>query len=111
MNYTTFEETLKQAGLPVEGDALSVYRADSASDRWTAQTGSTLQRGVDPHADYPGQIGGDDDATGHSGMGALASRVATKGAARNTGKLSVRGDRKPTCYRRWIKLFHRDRAR
>src|SRR6266699_5463665 len=27
MNYTTFEETLKQAGLPVEGDALSVYRA------------------------------------------------------------------------------------
>lgn len=27
MNYTTFEEALKQAGLPVEGDALSVYRA------------------------------------------------------------------------------------
>jgi hypothetical protein len=27
MNYTTFEEALKQAGLPVEVDALSVYRA------------------------------------------------------------------------------------
>src|SRR5436305_14345491 len=27
MNYTTFEEALKQADLPLEGDALSVYRA------------------------------------------------------------------------------------
>ena len=27
MNYTTFEEAMKQADLPVEGDALSVYRA------------------------------------------------------------------------------------
>jgi len=27
MNYTTFEEAMKQAGLPVEVDALSVYRA------------------------------------------------------------------------------------
>ena len=27
MNYTTFAEAMKQAGLPVEGDALSVYRA------------------------------------------------------------------------------------
>src|SRR5213080_44817 len=27
MNYTTFEEAMKQAGLPVEVDAFSVYRA------------------------------------------------------------------------------------
>ena len=27
MNYTTFEEAMKQSGLPMEVDALSVYRA------------------------------------------------------------------------------------
>ena len=27
MNYTTFQEAMKQEGLPVEVDALSVYRA------------------------------------------------------------------------------------
>ena len=27
MNYTTFEEAMKQADLPMEGDALSVYQA------------------------------------------------------------------------------------
>ena len=34
MNYTTFEEAMKQADLPVEGDALSVYRAlEQVQDR------------------------------------------------------------------------------
>ena len=38
------------------------------------------------------RIGRDDNAIGHCGMGALASRVAEQGVADDTGELSVRVD-------------------
>jgi hypothetical protein len=63
-----------------------------ASAGWTTQTGSTLQRSVDLDADCAGQIGGNDDATGYRGMGALTRGLAAEGVAREAGALSVRGD-------------------
>src|SRR2546422_472081 len=59
---------------------------------WTAQTGGALQRGVDSDLDRARQIGGDDDATRHRGVGTLTRGMAEEGAARDAEELSVCGD-------------------
>jgi hypothetical protein len=74
MNYTTFEEALKQADLPVEGDALSVYRAFEQVQDGRHKRGVRVPRGVDLNADCPGQTGGDDDPTRYRGTGAEAQQ-------------------------------------
>ena len=80
MNYTTFEEAMKQAGLPVEVDAFSVYRAFT-DPGWTTQTRSPLQQRLDLDLDRVGQIGGDDHAGRHHRVGTVARRVVDPGAA------------------------------
>jgi hypothetical protein len=92
MNDTTWQETLEEADVPVEGDPLSVYRAfDQVAD-------GRHKRGVGYSVALIltlivlARIGRDDDAIGHCGMGALASRVAAQGVAGDTEGLSVRVD-------------------
>src|SRR2546428_13820316 len=73
------------------GDAVGLASLRAGAG-WTAQAGSTLQRGVDLTADCAGQIGGDDDSARHRGVGALARGVAAEGVARDAEEVSVRGD-------------------
>jgi hypothetical protein len=63
-----------------------------ANPGWTTEARGALQCRLDLDADGAGEIGGDDDAVGNSGVGTLASRVAERDVARRMQALSVRDD-------------------
>ena len=92
MNYTTLQEAVEQAELPVEVETWSVYRAFEQVQDGRHKRGVRYSVRIDLDADCVGQIGGDDHPVGDCGMGALASRVAEQGVAGDTNELSVRVD-------------------
>ena len=92
MNYTTLEEALEQAGLPVEMDAFSVYRAFEQIQDGRHKRGVRYSSALMVTLIVLARIGGDDDPGWHSRMGAVAGGMVEPGIAQSTWLLSVRGD-------------------
>jgi hypothetical protein len=100
MNSTTVQEAVEYADLPMEIETWSVYRACEQVTDGRHKRGVRYSVALILRLSVLARIGRDDNAVGDCAMGALASRVAEQGIARDTREHSVRIDRKPTCCRR-----------
>jgi hypothetical protein len=81
MNYTTMEAALEQAGLAMEVDALSVYRAFEQIQDGRHKQGIRYSSALILTLIVLARIGGDDNAGGYSRVGAVARGVVEAGAA------------------------------
>ena len=79
MNYTTLEEALEQAGLPVEVDALSVYRAFEHIQDGRHKQGVGYSSALILTLIVLARVGWDDKFGRHSRVGAIARRVVEAG--------------------------------
>lgn len=92
MNYTTFEEALKQAGVPEEVEAFSVYQAFEQIQDGRHKRGVRYRSALILTLIVLAHIGGDDDTGRHSRGGALACGVVEPDAAQSARELSLRSD-------------------
>jgi hypothetical protein len=81
MNYQTLEEALEQAGLPVEVEVLSVYRAFEQIQDGRHKRGVRKSLALMLTLIVLARIGGDDDPDWHSRMGAVAGGMVEPGIA------------------------------
>ena len=92
MNHSIFEETIEQVQLPVEIEAMSVYRALEQVQDGRHNRGVRDMRGIDLDADLAGEISGNDQACGDCGVGALTGKVVEAGVAAHAAELPVCSD-------------------
>ncbi len=83
MNYMTLQEAMEQAGVPVEVDAFSVYRAFEQIQDGRHKRGVRKSLALILTLIVLARIGGDDDAGRHSRVGTVARRVVESGAAQS----------------------------
>ena len=83
MTYTTLEAAMEQAGLPVEVDALSVYRAFEQIADGRHKQGVRYSSALILTLIVLARIGGDDEFGRHSRVGAVACLVVEAGAAQD----------------------------
>ena len=81
MNYTTLEAAMEQAGLPVEVDALSVYRAFEQIQDGRQKRGVRYSSALILTLIVLARIGGDDELGWYSRVGAVTRRMVEPGAA------------------------------
>jgi hypothetical protein len=80
MNYTTLEAALEQAGLAVEVDALSVYRAFEQIQDGRHKRGVRKSLALILTLIVLARVGWDDEFGRHSPVGAVACGVVEAGA-------------------------------
>ena len=102
MNYTTIQETLEQVDLSQEIEALSVYRAFEHIQDGRHKRGVRYSIALILTLIVLGKLAGMTTLAGIAQWARRLSGVAERGVTKHPQELSLRSDRKPMCYERWM---------